>query len=349
MLSALYTPTLVSPSCPIPLGLGRPSTALCAFCPWGRFNNSFPILIPVPVPIPVSIPIRVPVPVPIAVGLPVPFPVLHPIIRCLLHPLPIFSLFPFCLPIFCSLPFPRCFLSTLCILLTLAVIIVITIARTAPPTALCSGFSAVLIIIILVDYLIPIQGYNSQKVVWFVLLAGWWLHLCPEIIATVPRETHTTSLSIPRAGFLQIGVIDLFPEGTGVAPPPIVYLAVDFVKHLPHVWEEARSPLPNRQTPASAVWPYLLELWKVASHDYIKKDFIIEEVCCPCIFTAADIEYPYESTDVFQDESLYVVPIQWQGSIFIPCWHLCHSLPHCFAAALWWHHCEWKMNLHLKY
>jgi hypothetical protein len=39
------------------------------------------------------------------------------------------------------------------------------------------------------------------------------------------------------------------------------------------------------------------------------------------MFDATNIEYPYESTDVFRDESLYTVPIQRQMSIYNRCRH----------------------------
>jgi len=98
----------------------------------------------------------------------------------------------------CSLPFPSPFLTALRVLLTLAIVIVIVIARTAPSTARRSGIRPVLIIIILIDYLIPIQWSNGQEVTWFVLLAAWRLNLCPWIIATVPRETLTVRLTFPE-------------------------------------------------------------------------------------------------------------------------------------------------------
>jgi len=90
------------------------------------------------------------------------------------------------LPILCSLPFPGPSLTALRVLLTLAVVIVIVIARTAPSTAQRSRIRPGLIIIILVDYLIPIQWSNGHEVAWLVLPAAWWLNLCPEIIATIP-------------------------------------------------------------------------------------------------------------------------------------------------------------------
>jgi len=159
------------------------------------------------------------------VSLPLPLP----------FPLPILSRLPFPLPIVCSLPIPGPFLTALRVLLTLAVVIVIAIARTAPSTTRRTGICPVVIIIILVDYFIPIQWSNCQEVAWFVLPTAWRLNLCPEIIATVPRETLTSAFNLPRAGCLRIGAIDLIQEGTGVTPPPILHLVAGFVKHLPHI------------------------------------------------------------------------------------------------------------------
>jgi len=93
------------------------------------------------------------------------------------------------IPVLGSLPFPSHFLIALHVLLTLAIVSVIAIARTATSTAWRSGIRPVLIIIIFVGYLIPIQWSNGEEVAWRVLLAAWWLNLCPEIIATIPRET----------------------------------------------------------------------------------------------------------------------------------------------------------------
>jgi hypothetical protein len=142
---------------------------------------------------------------------------------------------PFPLPDLCSLHLPGPFLTALRILLTLAVVIVIAITRTAPSTAQRSGIRPVLIIIILVDYVISIQWSNGQEVAWLVLPAAWWLNVCPEIIATVPRETLAGAFILPRAGCLRIGAIDLIPKGTGVVPPPILHSVTGFVKHLPPI------------------------------------------------------------------------------------------------------------------
>jgi len=131
-----------------------------------------------------------------------------------------------------------------------------------------------------------------------------------------------------------------------IVPPPIVHLVAGCDNHVVHIWAEASPPLPRRGTPAPAVRPYQLELWKVASRDWIKKDYIIQEVPCPRGQNSANIVHQYESTDVFEDESLYTVPIQRQALIYNRCRHLCHSLPLSFAAALECHRCEVRMNLH---
>jgi len=106
---------------------------------------------------------------------------------------------------------------------------------TAPSTARRSGIPPVIIVIILVDYLIPIQWSNSQDVAWLVLPAAWRLNLCPEIIATVPREMLTGACNLSRVGCLQIGSIDMIPESTGVVLPPIVHFVKGFVNHLPQI------------------------------------------------------------------------------------------------------------------
>jgi hypothetical protein len=89
--------------------------------------------------------------------------------------------------------------------------------------------------IILIDYLIPIQWSHGQEVTWLVLPAAWRLNLCFEIIATVPRETLAGVLNLSQAGCLRIAMIDLIPKGTAVIPHPIVYLIAGFVKHLPYI------------------------------------------------------------------------------------------------------------------
>jgi len=211
MLPALNIPTLASPQCPIPLTHSSLSTALRDFSPCGWFNNTIPFPVPIPVPGP------------------------PPFLCCLPLPLPIFSHPWLPLPIIHSLRFPCWFLATLHVLLTLAFVIVIAIARIAPSTAQSSWICSVLIIIILVNYLIPIVWSNSEEVAWLVLPAAWRLNLCPVIIATVPREMLAGVLSITWAGCLQIGAIDLIPKGTGVVLPPMVHLIAGYVKHLAHI------------------------------------------------------------------------------------------------------------------
>jgi hypothetical protein len=139
------------------------------------------------------------------------------------------------LPIVCSLPFPRPFLTALRVILTLAIFIVIAIARTVLSTARHSRIRQVVIIIILVNYLIPILWSNGQEVTWLLLPAAWRLNLCPEIITTGPSETLARAFHPSRACCLRIGAINFIPDGTGVVPPPIVHLIMGFVKHLPHI------------------------------------------------------------------------------------------------------------------
>jgi hypothetical protein len=86
-----------------------------------------------------------------------------------------------------------------------------------------------------VDYHIPIQWSNGQEVAWLVLPSAWWLNVCPEMIASVPRAMLAGAYNLSRAGCLQIGAIDLIPEGIGVVPPPIIHLVAGFIKHLRHV------------------------------------------------------------------------------------------------------------------
>jgi len=74
----------------------------------------------------------------------------------------------------------------------------------------------------------------------------------------------------------------------------------------------------------------------------------MKQVPCSHILDASIIVYLYGSTDVFQVESLYMVPIHQQESIYNRCWHHFPSLPLFFVAALWCHCYELKMNLHPK-
>jgi hypothetical protein len=100
----------------------------------------------------------------------------------------------------------------------------------------------------------------------------------------------------------------------------------------------------------SGVQPKLQELWQVASRDWIKKYLIIKMVPCAVILDNAEEKYRYMSTDVFQDESPYNVPLQWQTSIFKQYQHFCSSscFPLTFVAARLYHRCKVKINLHLR-
>ena len=126
----------------------------------------------------------------------------------LTFPLPILSGLPFPLSILCSHHFPCPIITALHMLLTLAIIVVIAITRTAPSAAWRSGIHLVLIIIFLFDYLIPVQWSHGQEVVWLVQPASWWISRCPGIIATVPRDTLAGVFDLSQAGCLRIGVID---------------------------------------------------------------------------------------------------------------------------------------------
>jgi hypothetical protein len=114
----------------------------------------------------------------------------------------------------------------------------------APSTAQRSRILPVVTIIILVDYLIPIQWFNGQEVAWLVLPAAWWPNLCPDCITSVLREMLAGAFNLPRAGCLQIGAIDLIPKGMGVVPPPIVHLVVGcYQKFVPNMsGREPTSP-----------------------------------------------------------------------------------------------------------
>jgi hypothetical protein len=57
-------------------------------------------------------------------------------------------------------------------------------------------------------------------------------------------------------------------------------------------------------------------IMKVASRDWIKKDYMLNDIPCPLNGDAAKIVYQDESMDVFQNESLDTVPIQQQVSIY---------------------------------
>jgi len=254
------------------------------------------------------------------------------------------------LRILCSLLLPGPCLSNRCVLLTLAIVIIIAITPLAPYTARRSSIHLVPIIIILVEYTITIQRSNGLELGWIVLPAALWLTLCPEIIATVLSEMLAGVFNIPRAGYLQIGALDSIPESMVGIPPWIVHFVAGYVKHLLHVWAEGCSPLPKSRTPAPVVRPHQLELWTVATQDWIRKDYIIKDVQCPLFLDGTNIVYPYESMDVFRDEFLDTVPIQWLASIHTRCRHFDPSscLPLSSAVALRCSHQELNLNLHLR-
>jgi hypothetical protein len=83
-------------------------------------------------------------------------------------------------------------------------VIVIAIGRTPPSTARRTGICPVVIIIIPVDYLIPIQWSNGQEVAGFVLPAAGGLNHCREIIATIQGEMLTAAFILPEACCLLI-------------------------------------------------------------------------------------------------------------------------------------------------
>jgi len=131
--------------------------------------------------------------------------------------------------------------------------------------------------------------------------------------------------NLSRAGCLKIESIDMTRKRTGVVQPWIFHLIVGFVKHLSHIWAEHCPPLLTGWIPAPAVRTHQLELWKVASCDWIKKDYMIKEVPGSLIKKRQMLIY------------------NWCQHF---CDYSCHRLS--FAAALWCHRCELKMNLHLR-
>jgi hypothetical protein len=150
-------------------------------------------------------------------------------------PLPVLSCIPFPHHILCSHPFSSLSLTAMGVLLTLAVIIVIAIARTAPSNAQRCRLCPVLIIIMLNNYLIPFQWANGLEVVGHILLPASRLNLCPEIIATVPRRILPGAFNLPRAGCLLHAVIDIASKGPSVVTLPIFHWVTGLVKYLPQI------------------------------------------------------------------------------------------------------------------
>jgi hypothetical protein len=170
--------------------------------PWSLLNNTIPFTISLLLP--------------------------RPFLRGL--PLSVHVPFPFSLSIRYSVPFPCLFLAAWRLLSTLAIVIVIAIARAAPSPTWRSGIHPVVIISILVDYLIPMQWSSGQAVAWLVLPAACQQNHCSQSIATVPRELLASALNHPQAGCLLIEMIDLIREGTGVVPPPIGHSVIGSVE-----------------------------------------------------------------------------------------------------------------------
>lgn len=141
------------------------------FSPWGLFDNTFPF------------PIHLPLPLSFLCSLSLLFPVLGRL------PCP--------LPIHCSLPFAGPFFTALHVILTLAVIILIAIAMMAPSTAWRSAICPVLMIIILLNYDIPIELSNGDQVPGLVLPAAWRHNLCLGIMATISRKTLAGVFELP--------------------------------------------------------------------------------------------------------------------------------------------------------
>jgi hypothetical protein len=59
-----------------------------------------------------------------------------------------------------------------------------------------------------------------------------------------------------------------------------------------------------------------MQLRIMASGDWMKQDYIIKEGPGPLILDATTSVDPYDAPNVFQDETLYAVPIQCQASIY---------------------------------
>jgi hypothetical protein len=145
------------------------------------------------------------------------------------------------------------------------------------------GICPVLIINILIGYLITIQWSNGQELACLVLPAGQLLNDCTEIITTIPRNILTGECNRSRAGCVAIEGVALIPEGAIVVPPSIDDLVGGNFNHLCHIWVDSSLRHPKRLTPAPLVRPHQLELWNGASHDWIKKDYIIKVVPGPHI------------------------------------------------------------------
>jgi len=154
----------------------------------------------------------------------------------------------------------------------------------------------------------------------------------------------------PWACSLVIQPIDMIRTGKPVVPPPINHFVMGCVKRWAHIRGVGCPPLQKMWTPPPAMRPHQLALCKVVSRHWIKKDYIRNEIPCHCILDAANILSLHQSTNVFRDESLHMVPIQQQALIYNWFWHFVTSscLLLSFVATLWCHRCKLEMSLNLR-
>jgi hypothetical protein len=90
---------------------------------------------------------------------------------------------------------------------------------------------------------------DSNQVAWRVQCTAWGLIHRHEIIATIPSDMLTSTLSLPQAGGLQIRAIDLILKGMGVFQPSNAHFFPCFVKYLTYISVENHTPLPKMQIP----------------------------------------------------------------------------------------------------
>jgi hypothetical protein len=78
------------------------------------------------------------------------------------------------------------------------------------------------IIIVVVNYLIRIEGSNNQDVACLVLRGAWQVNLWHSIIASEPCEMLGGGCNFPQPGFVRIGAIHLIPQAMEVVSPLFV-------------------------------------------------------------------------------------------------------------------------------
>jgi hypothetical protein len=77
------------------------------------------------------------------------------------------------------------------------------------------------------------------------------------------------------------------------------------------VWTRTRTRSDGLQPLLTLeVTPHQRDLRKVASHDWITQDYVINDVPGSLILEATCMVNSYEFTDVFRDESIFTFPIQ---------------------------------------